>query len=117
MLAVRDIERSAAYFRDILGFEIQWQEAADWRLAKRDGVRVMLGSCRRDAPATELGSHDWFGYIDVTDVASFYTQINDSGAMCSPPVDRPYGMREIVVTTVDGHRIVFGQDIATSNKS
>lgn len=24
---------------------------------------------------------------------------------------RPYGMREIIVTTPDGHRIVFGQQV------
>jgi hypothetical protein len=27
------------------------------------------------------------------------------------PNCQPYGMREIVVTAVDGHRLVFGQDL------
>jgi hypothetical protein len=27
------------------------------------------------------------------------------------PVDKPYGMRELVIATPDGHRIVFGQQI------
>ncbi|MEW6436511.1 MAG: VOC family protein [Pseudomonadota bacterium] len=111
VLAVHDIDRSAAYFRDILGFETQWADATDWRLVERDGVRVMLGLCPRDVPATALGSHNWFGYIDVSDAAALYAEIKDRGAICSAPADRPYGMREIVVTTIDGHRIVFGQAI------
>ena len=30
-------------------------------------------------------------------------------AICSDPGDTHYGMREIVVTTIDGHRLVCGQ--------
>ncbi len=29
------------------------------------------------------------------------------------PVDRPYGMREMLVATPDGHRIMFGQTLRT----
>jgi len=43
VLAVPDINRSAQYFHDVLGFLISWQDATDWRLVERDGVRIMLG--------------------------------------------------------------------------
>jgi catechol 2,3-dioxygenase-like lactoylglutathione lyase family enzyme len=110
VLAVPNLDRSARYFRDVLGFKIQWDEASDWRLAERDGVRVMLGHCPTDMRPTELGSHSWFGYLDVDDVDALHAEITARGASCTEPRDRHYGMREIVVTTVDGHRIVFGQD-------
>jgi len=29
-------------FRGVLGFHISWQDATDWRLVERDGVRIML---------------------------------------------------------------------------
>ena len=45
VLAVPDLNQSAAYYRDVLGFKIGWEEAPDWRLAERDSVRVMLGHC------------------------------------------------------------------------
>jgi catechol 2,3-dioxygenase-like lactoylglutathione lyase family enzyme len=114
VLAVPDLEKSAAYYREVLGFQVQWKEASDWRLVERDGVRVMLGHCPRDMAPSELGSHNWFGYLEVDDVDALYAEIAARGATCAPPKDTHYGMREIVVTTVDGHRIVFGQQIRKS---
>src|SRR5579872_4849924 len=111
VLAVHDLEKSAGYFRDVLGFRILWEEASDWRLVERDGVRVMLGHCPNDLPPADLGSHNWFGYLDVDDVDALHAELTARGAACSAPADRHYGMREIVVTTVDGHRLVFGQEL------
>ena len=34
VLAVPDLERSAAYYREILGFRVEWEEASDWRLVE-----------------------------------------------------------------------------------
>jgi catechol 2,3-dioxygenase-like lactoylglutathione lyase family enzyme len=112
VLAVPDLQTSAAYFRDVLGFRVLWEEAPDWRLVERDGVRVMLGHCPRDLRPAELGSHNWFGYLNVDDVGALYDELTARGAVCTPPADKLYGMREIVVTTIDGHRIVFGEERA-----
>ena len=62
VLAVPDINRSAQYFHDVLGFHVSWQDATDWRLVERDGVRIMLGQCPTDIHPSALGSHNWFGY-------------------------------------------------------
>jgi catechol 2,3-dioxygenase-like lactoylglutathione lyase family enzyme len=110
VLAVPDLRASAAYFRYVLGFRILWEEAPDWRLAERGGVRIMLGRCPNDARASELGSHNWFGYLEVDDVEALHVELTARGAQCSAPKDSSYGMREIVVTTIDGHRMVFGQE-------
>ena len=111
MLAVSDLTRSADYFRDVLGFRVLWEEASDWRLVERNGVRVMLGHCPRDLRPSELGSHNWFGYMSVDDVDALHAELTARGAACTPPSDTAYGMREIVVTIPDGHRVVFGQDV------
>ena len=110
VLAVPDFQKCAEYFRDVLGFRILWEEATDWRLVERDGARVMLGHCPHDRHPADLGSHNWFGYLEVDDVEALHDQLKGRGAACTAPADRPYGMREIVVTTIDGHRIVFGQE-------
>ena len=115
VLAVPDFNRSAAYFRDVLGFRILWEEATDWRLAERDGVRIMLGHCPNPTPASEIGSHNWFGYPSVSDVDALHAELTGRVARCSAPTDTTYGMREIVVTTIDGHRIVFGQNKPARN--
>ena len=109
VLAVPDINKSAQYFRDFLGFRISWEDATDWRLAERDGVRIMLGQCPNDMNPSELGSHNWFGYLDVDDVDGLHAEFVARGAVCSAPKDTHYGMREIVITTIDGHRLVCGQ--------
>ena len=109
VLAVPDLSKSSNYFRDVLGFRVLWEDAPDWRLVERDSVRVMLGLCPDDIPASQLGSHSWFGYIEVDDIDRFHAEIVACGAACTVPADRSYGTREIVVTTVDGHRIVFAE--------
>jgi catechol 2,3-dioxygenase-like lactoylglutathione lyase family enzyme len=114
VLAVPDLEKSAGYYRDVLGFRSLWEEATDWRLVERDGVRIMLGRCPDDMPASDIGSHNWFGYLDVDDIDALHVELMTRGAICSTPKDTHYGMREIVVTTVDGHRLVFGQRSKTS---
>jgi catechol 2,3-dioxygenase-like lactoylglutathione lyase family enzyme len=111
VLAVKDLDRSAAYFRDVLGFRLSWEEAPDWRLAERDGVRLMIGYCPNERSAAEIGAHSWFGYIEVDDVSALRSELERRGAQCTAASDKPYGMREIIVTTPDGHRIVFGQDM------
>ena len=110
VLAVHDLDRSATYYRDVLGFRLLWEEGTDWRLAERDGVRLMLGCCPDAPPLSDIFPHDWFGYIDVEDVDALHAEFTARGATCSALRDQPYGMREMIVTTVDGHRIVFGTE-------
>ncbi|HYC13786.1 MAG TPA: VOC family protein [Stellaceae bacterium] len=112
VLAVQDLERSARHFVDVLGFRTAWQVASDWRLVERDGVRIMLGHCPQTPPASEIGDHSWFGYVEVEDVDALYREFAARGATCTEPADKPWGMREMLVTTPDGHRLMFGQDLA-----
>jgi catechol 2,3-dioxygenase-like lactoylglutathione lyase family enzyme len=111
VLAVQDLEKSTAGFRDIMGCRVLWEEGSDWRLVERDTLRWMLGHCPNETRAAEIGAHSWFGYLSVDDVDGFYAELTARGADCTPPADRSYRMREIVVTTPDGHRFVFGQDL------
>jgi catechol 2,3-dioxygenase-like lactoylglutathione lyase family enzyme len=109
VLAVPDMQKTAAYFHDVLGFRVLWDEASDWRLVERDAVRIMLGHCPNDVRPADIGSHNWFGYVNVDDVDALHAELAARGADCKPPFDQHYGMRELVVTTIDGHRIVFGE--------
>jgi hypothetical protein len=109
VLAIPDIDKSTQYFRDCLGFRIDWENATDCRLAERDGVRIMLGQCPTDMHPSALGSHNWLGYLEVDDVDGLHAEFTARGAVCSAPNDTHYGMREIVITTTDGHRLVCGQ--------
>ena len=112
ILAVQDLEASAAHYRDALGFRVLWPEGSDWRLVVRDGLRVMLGACPDEKPASDIGDHGLFAYAHVDDVDALYAELAERGAKVTAPVDRAHGLREIVVTTIDGHRLLFGQELA-----
>jgi catechol 2,3-dioxygenase-like lactoylglutathione lyase family enzyme len=109
VLAVPDMDASAQYFRDVLGFRVDWIDASDWQLVSLGSVRIMLGMCPRALPASEVGDHNFFGYLEVDDVDSLHSEWARKGALIlEPPTDRPYGMRECIVSTPDGHRFVVG---------
>jgi predicted enzyme related to lactoylglutathione lyase len=110
VLAVRDLEASATYLRDRLGFALGWEEMTGWRLLTRGSVRLMLGHCPDAVPARETGDHSWFGYLQVDDIDALHAEFAESGAIIvNPPSDRPHGMREMVVALPEGHRLMMAQ--------
>ncbi len=112
VLAVHDLERSTAYYRDVLGFSRAPIDADGWSFMSRDGVQVMLGECPGSMPATKLGDHSYVAYFDVTNIDALHGEIAGQGAdICSPLAEKPWGMKEFGVRTVDGHRFMFGEEI------
>jgi catechol 2,3-dioxygenase-like lactoylglutathione lyase family enzyme len=112
VLAVRDLAASAAYFQDALGFRLDWAEADDWRVLSRGGVRFMLGHCPNETPPADIGAHSYVAYLEIDDVAALHAEITARGAIIrQPPADKPWKMREMLVGTPDGHRIMVGQPI------
>ena len=112
VLAVPDLKVSARYYRDCLGFEILEIGDDGWRMYKKDECRIMAGHCPDALPPMKLGDHNYFAYI-VVDNASEYAQVlEQKGVKFIKHIkDEPWGMREFGIRTVDGHRIMFGQDI------
>ncbi len=112
VLAVPDLERSGAYYRDVLGFTVQEIGDPGWRLFVRDECRIMAGECPDAIPAQDLGDHSYFGYFVVDDAKSYYESVAANGAeLIKHLQDEPWGMREFGVRTVDGHRIMIGEDL------
>ena len=113
VLAVRDLRVSTSYYVDVLGFSKDPIAAAGWSFLTRDNFRVMLGECKDEKPASELGNHSWFVYWNVDRVDEFYKEIATRGALVtSQPSDKPWGLREFTLRTPDGHRITCGEIIA-----
>jgi predicted enzyme related to lactoylglutathione lyase len=110
VLAVRDLEVSTRYYIGVLGFSQEPIRAEGWSFLSRDSFRVMLGECRDEKPASELGNHSYFAYWNVDDVDQFYQEIVAKGALVtSKPSNKPWGLREFGLRTPDGHRITCGQ--------
>jgi uncharacterized glyoxalase superfamily protein PhnB len=112
VLAVRDLGVSTRYYMDVLGFSKDPIDAAGWSFLTRDKFNVMLGECRDEKPASELGNHSYFAYWNIDGVDEFYQEIAAKGALVtSAPSNKPWGLREFTLRTPDGHRITCGEVI------
>jgi len=112
VIAVPDLVRSAAFYRDVLGFEIKEIGDPGWRMYVRDACRIMAGECRDALPVAELGDHSYFAYLVVDDVDAYYERAASAGAaIVKALADEAWGMREFGLRTADGHRMMLGQDI------
>jgi catechol-2,3-dioxygenase len=56
VLAVPDLERSAAFYRDVLGFEIHEMGNAGWRMRSPSRSPANLGRCANLACARSMGT-------------------------------------------------------------
>ena len=111
VLAVTDLEKTAEFFRDTLEFTIHEIGDPGWRMFMRDNCRIMAGHCPDAIPASELGDHSYFGYFVVDDVDEYYDRVTSKGVeLIKPLKNEPWGMREFGLKTIDGHRIMIGQD-------
>ena len=116
VLAVRDLDASTRFYVDVLGFKRDFGDGSDgWSFLSRDSFKVMLGECRNERPASELGDHSYVAYLIVDGVDQLFEELSTRGAeMISKPVTEPWGLREFGVRTPGGHRIRFGEPVPTS---
>ena len=113
VLAVHDIERTARWWIDVMGFRTVMQPEG-WHFVGRDHCMIMLGECPDAIDPKDLGDHQYFAYIVLDDLDAYHAEIAPQGPeIMTGPADKPWGMREMSVRTPDGHRIMFGQDLET----
>ena len=116
VIAVPDLERSATFYRDVLGFTIAEIGDPGWRMFVRDACTIMAGECRDAIPPRTLGDHSYYAYFGVDDVDAYYRRVRESGTEVVKDLrDEPWGMREFGLRTVDGHRIMVGTRIGPNS--
>ncbi len=110
VLAVPNLARSSAFYRDVLGFQIR-EMAPGWLLYVGDGCQIMAGECPDALPPGEIGDHSYFGYLVVDDVDEYYRRVlNAKAEIVKSLRDERWGMREFGLRTADGHRIMIGSE-------
>jgi uncharacterized glyoxalase superfamily protein PhnB len=132
-ICVADVERSLAFYRDLLGFEVvntmEWEGRTTWARITNGPFGLMLssgaaGSLEHDddddhAHATWQGPRHAEGidifnatWFDVLDVDAVYDELKSAGAdILYPPADRHYGVRDFMVRDPDGYYYVVGSRI------
>ena len=116
-LTVADIQKSMAWYRDILGFEVQQQyerEGAVRAVALQAGdVRIMLnqddGAKGLDRKKGEGMSLQFITNGSVDDVAA---RVRASGGTIDvEPADMPWGVRMLRLRDPDGFKLVFSSPL------
>ena len=112
VLPVEDVAASAEYFRDVLGFEIEFLEGTPpihGRLKKGDGsfgspVYIHLSKAQPEdvQPSGEL--RIYVGH-DLDGLFAAYVTLGVS--VVFPPVSQPWGLREFSVREINGHVLRF----------
>ncbi|HVF46939.1 MAG TPA: VOC family protein [Pyrinomonadaceae bacterium] len=109
VVAVKDLAVEGAYYRDALGFDLDFT-APGWQFLSFGEFKVMLGECADEMSAEATGNHSWYAHALVENIDDIYEQFSSRGAQILSPIEnKPWGIREFSVVTPGGHRIVFGQ--------
>ncbi len=105
ILSVKSLPAAIDYYVAKLGFgkEWAWGDPPTFACVVRDETRLFLSESAKAAPASV--------YITVNNVDALYEDYRRRGASnVEAPNNYPWGMREIEVKDLDGHRLVIGSD-------
>jgi catechol 2,3-dioxygenase-like lactoylglutathione lyase family enzyme len=118
VLIVKDVIKSAHYFRDKLGFtQVElYGDPHNFCMTSRDAYTVMLAQVDNPeaaiVPNWKIVEKMWNIYFWVDDVEAIYAEFQASGALIDYTLHtKPYGVREFGVQDLDDHDIAFGQII------
>lgn len=102
IFAVSNLRHSLAYYRDQLGFKIDWEygEPADFASVSRSDTTIFLGQMAGRAPGAL--------WVFAKHVDALHTELKRRGARIEmPPTDMPWGSREMHVRDRDNNLIRF----------
>ena len=116
-LVVSNIDRSLAFYRDVLGFSLVTTvpEQAPFAFAwmQRDTVHVFLNSEAATGMTTVPGTNILFITLEPGDIATgidaLFAAVKDRAPVEMPVTDQFYGMREFTITDPDGYVVTFAQ--------
>ncbi|MFM1886503.1 MAG: hypothetical protein RL026_1660 [Pseudomonadota bacterium] len=113
VLAVTDLARSTAWYQRALGFQLEFA-VEGWSFLSRGACRLRLGHCPDLPPMSATPDHSWMLYLEVSGIDALHVACRrEAVTFWHDIADRPWGLREFAIITPDGHRIMFGESLAT----
>jgi lactoylglutathione lyase len=119
-LLVRDIDRSTAFYRDVLGFTVKQTvpDAAPFVFVwlERDGVPVFLNDPKAVEPDVPAAAARPFGgtatlFFVIDGVDALHEAVAPRVKVIMPLKTQFYGMREFAVEDPDGHILTFAERV------
>ena len=105
ILSVRSVPASIEHYTKVLGFKLNWDwgQPATFACVARGKVEIFLCQGGQGQPGT------WMA-IFVDNVDAIHDEYKKSGAKIrQEPTNFSWGMREMNVEDIDGHRLRIGQ--------
>jgi predicted enzyme related to lactoylglutathione lyase len=108
ILYSEDVTRSLSYYMEQLAFDTKWEwdnDPTTFGGVSKDCVQIFFCLKAQGNPGTWLA-------VNVENVDEYYEAIKAKGAkIISPPENKEWFMREMLVEDPDGHIIRFGHGI------
>jgi catechol 2,3-dioxygenase-like lactoylglutathione lyase family enzyme len=98
VLQVANLEKSIAFYGDLLGFDLEWNAGQTCSVA-RDGCALMLQ--QTESPSTSTA---WIGLEGDSLIAHLEKHAND---IVQPPTNQPWAY-EMKIADLDGNILWFG---------
>lgn len=113
---VNHVPTTIAFYRDYLGFEIEYQDPQDdpfFAIVRRDGVMIFLKAHEGLQPMPNSSRHAWIkwdAYVSVPDPDALAAEFADRGLAFHKPVGKTSeGLRGFEVRDPDGYVLFFGR--------
>jgi catechol 2,3-dioxygenase-like lactoylglutathione lyase family enzyme len=113
VLAVSDMQKAIAFYRDKLSFTIAWTYP-DIESADQVGFKISSSAHRDQFQITlaEVVSPSGWLFVNVTGIEDIYKHYLENGVEMDQELDDfPWGYREFWVRDPDGNQIRFTQEI------
>ncbi|GAB5409627.1 MAG: hypothetical protein BalsKO_19920 [Balneolaceae bacterium] len=117
ILLVKDVEKSANYYRDKIGFTYErfWGDPPGFCILHRGQFSLMLsrtGHLKHIIPHYKVVHQMWNVYFWVDDAKKLYDEFIASGAIIDYHLtEKDYGCLEFGIQDLDGYDIAFGQEL------
>jgi len=118
-LTVNDIEKSLAWYRDVLGFTVDQRWEGDGKLMgaemKAGNVVLMIGQDDWKKGRDRVKGAGVRIYCDTDqDIDRLAARIKaNGGTLAQEPKEQPWGMRDLAIDDPDGYKITIARDLKT----
>jgi uncharacterized glyoxalase superfamily protein PhnB len=112
---VDDLDRAIAYYRDRLGFEVDFIYQSFYAGVRRDGFAIHLKHAPKVAAdrAHRKQNEHLDAYISVSGIRDFFSELQMRGAEVIKPLEeRPWASLDFYVEDPDGYILCFSEQIA-----
>lgn len=111
---VRDVVKTAEFYRDELGFTIlgYFADPPVFAMVARDDVEIHFGKADGDKIQVNDSVRKGLGtdvYIWVTDIEELYEELSKRNVeIVEGPIKRIYNCTEVTIKDINGFQLVFG---------